>query len=46
MGHMGNRVQGVRGTGVQGYGAHGQWNTWLMEYIGIIMLDLDLDVKI
>ena len=43
MGHMGNRIQGVRGTG---YGAHGQWDTWLMEYIGIIMLDLDLDVKI
>ena len=41
MGHMGNRVQGV-----QGYGAHGQWDKWLMEYIGIIMLDLDLDVKI
>ena len=43
MGHMGNRVQGVR---VQGHGTHGQWDTWLMEYIGIIMLDLDLDVKI
>ena len=36
--HKGNRVQGVRGTGV--------WGTWAMGHIGIIMLDLDLDVKI
>ena len=36
---MGNRVQGIRGTGV--------WGTWtMMEYIVIIMLALDLDVKI
>ena len=39
MGHMGNRVQG------KGYRVHGQWDI-VMEYIGIIMLDLDLDVKI
>ena len=30
MDHMGNGVHGQCGMGykVQGYGAHGQWNTW------------------
>ena len=41
MGHMSN---GNRDNGVQGY--MDTWGTWVMEYIGIIMLDLDLDVKI
>ena len=39
----------VMGTGTMGYRwyvVHGQWGAWTMEYIGIIMLDLDLDVKI
>ena len=38
MGHMGNRGTGVWGTrgmghvgnGVQGYGTHGQWGTWVI----------------
>ena len=37
MGQMGNRVQGVRGTGHMDNGI-------VMEYIGIIMLDLDVKI--